>query len=431
MKILNLIFFLSFLLLSFSATFGQSLYSVKGMVLDEKNNPLELVSVSLINNSDSNQSKSGFTELDGSYVVDNLQKGNYTLKLAYIGYENYVKDIVVNGPLSLIELEQVKLQQNGKQLKEVTVTGKVPYVERKLDRTIINVDALISNSGSNVLEALEKAPGVSVDQNGAIKLKGRGGVSVYIDDKPTYLSGSELESYLKSLSTDNIKRIEIMTNPPAKYEAAGNSGVINIITKRNKVSGLSGNAVLSLQQGRYTRSNNSLNLNYNSKKFSAYANMGGAFRNSFQDLNINRYYRNTDNVRTSSFSQNSFIVKDGRSANAKIGADYYMNDRSTFGISVKGLSSPSGDQTDNLAIIRNADNFESSRVLADNNTKSSFNNLAYNAYFRQQLDSLGSNLVVDADYVTYSTNGNQKFKNFVFDSLGTQTYQDQVNGTLP
>ena len=98
MKILNSLLFLSFLLLSFSATFGQSLYSVKGMVLDEKNNPLELVSVSLVNNSESNQSKSGFTELDGSYVVDNLQKGNYTLKLAYIGYENYVKDIVVNGP---------------------------------------------------------------------------------------------------------------------------------------------------------------------------------------------------------------------------------------------------------------------------------------------------------------------------------------------
>jgi hypothetical protein len=411
--------------------FAQTGYTIKGKVLNENNVPLDLVSVTMVLNLEPESAQTKYTDVDGSFEIGPLKAGKYTLMLRNLGFEPYQQELSLEGGNPVIEVPNINLVQNAKLLKEVTITSKVPFVERKLDRTIINVDALISNAGSNVLDALERAPGVSVDQNGGIKLKGRGGVSVFIDDKPSYLSGSELESYLKSLSTDNIKRIEIMTNPPAKYEAAGNSGVINIITKRNKGLGVNGNAVLSFQQGQYSRSNNSLNINSNTKKFSLYANLSGGFRNSFQDLNINRYYKNADEIRTSSFSQNSYIVQDGKSANAKIGADYYLNESSTIGTSIKGLSSPGGNQTDNVAIIRGANGIESSRVKADNNTRSSFDNLAYNAYYRRQLDSLGSNLIFDVDYVTYRTNGDQKFKNFVSDSSGLQTYQDQVNGKLP
>ena len=174
---------------------------------------------------------------------------------------------------------------------------------------------------------------------------------VYIDDKPTYLSGVELENYLKSIPASTVKQIEIMTNPPAKYEAAGNAGVINIITKRNKELGFHGNTVLSIQQGQYTRSNNSLNLSFNKNKISVYANINAGLRNSFQDLNINRYYKDDSNIRSSSFSQNSYILKDGRSANAKLGLDYYINENTVIGISGRGLINPSGDLTLSLIHI--------------------------------------------------------------------------------
>ncbi|MER7715324.1 hypothetical protein ABTX83_33080, partial [Streptomyces werraensis] len=112
------------------------------------------------------------------------------------------------------------------------------------------------------LDVLSKSPGVNVDQNGIISLKGKNGVTIFVDDKPTYLSGSDLENYLRSLPSSSLDQIELMTNPPAKYDAAGNGGVINIKTKKTKIAGFNGGINLSLNQGELSRSNNSFNFNY-------------------------------------------------------------------------------------------------------------------------------------------------------------------------
>lgn len=409
---------------------GQSYFQISGTIADEKDKGLDLALVILLNERDS-IIKATYTDQDGSFEFSNIKSGNYVIDIAILGYDSSRKPINVSGNDTQINIGKVSLLTSSKLLETVTINAKTPYVERKIDRTLVNVDALIANAGSNVLEALERAPGVSLDQNGAIKLKGRSGVTVFIDDKPTYLSGSELENYLKSLPASTVKQIEIMPNPPAKYEAAGNSGVINIITKRSKTFGFHGNTVVSLQQGRYTRSNNSLNLNFNKNKVSLYANINGGFRNSFQDLNINRYYKNGENVRTSSFAQNSFIVKDGQSGNVKVGLDYYLSDKTTVGISAKGLLSKAGDQTDNTAFVRDANQSTINRVLADNNTDNFFNNGTLNVYLKQMLDTLGSVLTIDADYVVYHSGSDQLFKNFIYDQQDKLSYADIINGDIP
>lgn len=409
---------------------SQSSYSLSGNVTDDKNQGVDLALVTLTSIIDS-LIKSEYTDQDGSFEFSAIKEGSYIINVRILGFETYQKEIQISGPNNQISLETISLTTNALLLEAVTVTAKTPYIERKIDRTVVNVDALIANAGSNALEALERAPGISLDQNGNIKLKGRSGVTIYIDDKPTYLSGAELENYLKSLPAGSVKQIEIMPNPPAKYEAAGNSGVINIITKRNKTIGFHGNTVLSLQQGRYTRSNNSLNLNFNKNKVSLYANINGGFRNSFQDLNINRFYKNEQNIRTSSFSQNSFIVKDGQSANAKVGLDYYVNDKTTVGFSAKGLLSLSGDKTDNTAFVKDAQSNVLSRVIADNTTENTFDNATFNVYFKRLLDTLGSVLTIDADYVTYNSGSEQVFENFIYNAENIKTYQDLINGEIP
>jgi hypothetical protein len=409
---------------------SQLMYQITGNVSDANDKGIDLALVTLISEKDS-VVKVTYTDQDGSFEFSKINQGNYSIEVSILGYESLRKPIEVFGTTPYINLGKIGLTESSKLLDAVTVTAKTPYIERKIDRTVVNVDALIANAGSNVLEALERAPGITLDQNGAIKLKGRSGVTVFIDDKPTYLSGSELENYLKSLPASTVKLIEIMPNPPAKYEAAGNSGVINIITKRSKTIGFHGNTVLSLQQGRYTRSNNSLNLNFNKNKISLYANVNGGFRNSFQDLNINRYYKNGENVRTSSFAQNSFIVKDGQSGNVKVGLDYYITDKTTIGFSAKGLLSKSGDQTDNTAFVRDANQSTINRVLADNNTSNFFNNGTLNMYFKQMLDTLGSVLTIDADYVVYHSGSDQLFKNFIYDRKDILTYADIINGDIP
>jgi hypothetical protein len=409
---------------------SQSSYSLSGIVTDDKNQGVDLALVTLTSTIDS-LIKSEYTDQDGSFEFSAIKEGSYIVNVRILGFEIYQKEIQISGPNNQISLETISLTTNALLLEAVTVTAKTPYIERKIDRTVVNVDALIANAGSNALEALERAPGISLDQNGNIKLKGRSGVTIYIDDKPTYLSGAELENYLKSLPAGSVKQIEIMPNPPAKYEAAGNSGVINIITKRNKTIGFNGNTVLSLQQGRYTRSNNSLNLNFNKNRVSLYANINGGFRNSFQDLNINRFYKNEQNIRTSSFSQNSFIVKDGQSANAKVGLDYYVNDKTTIGFSAKGLLSLSGDKTDNTAYVKDAQSNVLSRVIADNTTENTFDNATFNVYFKRLLDTLGSVLTIDADYVTYNSGSEQVFENFIYNAENIKTYQDLINGEIP
>jgi hypothetical protein len=422
----------SFLLvwLSTFAIFAQTTYSISGMITDDKAIGIDLALVTLMTEKDSIL-KVTYTDQDGSFLFSSVIQGNYNIKTSILGYETIQKTIEVKGLNNQIKLGSWILTTNAQLLDAVTITAKTPFIERKIDRTVVNVDALIANAGSNALEALERAPGISLDQDGAIKLKGRSGVTVFIDDKPTYLSGTELENYLKSLPASSIKQIEIMPNPPAKYEAAGNSGVINIITKRTKTYGFHGNTVLSVQQGRYTRSNNSVNLNFNKNKVSLYANLNGGFRNSFQDLNINRYYKNDQNIRTSSFSQNSFIVKDGQSGNVKLGLDYYVSDHTTLGFSAKGLLSNAGDQTDNTAFVRDAENKTLNRVLADNNTKNTFNNGTFNVYLKHLLDTIGSTIIIDADYVKYKSGSDQLFNNFIYDNANLLTYDDIINGEIP
>lgn len=408
---------------------AQSNLHLKGKVTDEAGNPVEFASVALKNQNDSVMVQANFSEADGSFAFSGLSPKTYLLEISFVGYEKHL-----SGPLSLqanLQLPSIQLKPDQQQLKEVTVTAKKPYVERRADRTIVNPDALIANAGSSALEALERAPGVSVGEGGDVRLKGRSGVVVFIDDKPTYLSGSELESYLRSIPADNIKQIELMPNPPAKYEAAGNAGVINIVTKRSRTPGFNGNLSLAVAKGKFNRTNNSLNLNLNRKRFAFFANLGAGYRDFYQDLNINRFYFNMDGSPSSDFSQNSYIRPINESYNAKLGLDFYLSKKTTLGLVVKGLSSPNGRQTDNTAVVLTPQRDTLQRVIADNREYGSFRNNTYNLNLRHNLDSLGSNIVVDADYVRYNSDADYLFQNFIYNPFGALIYTDSIDGNLP
>jgi hypothetical protein len=197
-------------------------FALTGTIKQTTNSPLADVIITLLNAKQQTVFRTTFTDETGHFEFLNLSQDSFQLAITHIGFKNYVSEILQIGNDSLLSKPlTIILQADNKTLEEVTVTTKVPFVERKLDRTIINPDALISNSSGSALDALSKAPGIMIDENGNIKLKGKTGVLVLIDDKPTYLSGSQLEAYLKSLPSSVIKQIEIMTNPPAQYDAAG------------------------------------------------------------------------------------------------------------------------------------------------------------------------------------------------------------------
>lgn len=418
---------LLFLYLAFGIT-AQTSYSVVGTVSNEASQPIDLTLISVFNQLDTSFVKSEYTDSDGSFQITNLPGGDYILRFGAGGFEKLDRSISLTENLNL---ENVALTSDGIEMEAVQVTATVPFVQRKIDRTVITPDAMIANAGSNALELLERAPGVTVDQNGVIAIKGRTGVNVYINDKPSYLSGSDLEAYLRSLPAASIKNIEIIENPPAHYEAAGNAGIININVKRSTLKGVYGNAAASYRRSRYNSTNNYANLNYNRKKVSLAGSISGGLWENFQDLNINRYYLDNNGALTSSFEQNSFNNRNGQYLNGRLAIDFYPTEKSTFGFSYRGNTSPIDRKVDNTSIVSdNLGNLQH-EVVADNLSATTFKSNLISGYFTRKLDTLGSQISLDADYVQYVSSNDQLFQNFQYDAQGNLTYEDQINGAIP
>ena len=404
---------------------------IVGIISDSIGKPIDGVVISLLNSSNLSLLKTSFSDDKGNFEFDQLSPDTFKISIIHIGYKKYLSPdiIVIENELDK-QLQPIHLSADkGIELEEVAIVSKLPFVERKIDRTIINPDALISNAGSNALDVLAKSPGVIVSENGTIKLKGKSGVIVLIDDKPTYLSATDLESYLKSLPASQIKQIELMTNPPAQYDAAGNSGVINIKTKKNKLLGINGN--VSLNYARYARTNDNVSLNFSNKKITIFSNLSYSNDNSYHDLTIQRTYKNSDLTTKSVFNQNTYIKPSDQSYSARLGLDYYATKKTTLGIATKGLLNESTVSQYNLAQLLNADQTLNATVIADNKEKNSFKNGTLNLNLRHEFDSVGKLLTVDLDYVTYQTNMYQTFKNDVYLPDNTNIYKDIQNGHLP
>ena len=406
---------------------------IVGIISDSIGKPIDGVVISLLNSSNLSLLKTSFSDDKGNFEFDQLSPDTFKISIIHIGYKKYLSPdiIVIENELDK-QLQPIHLSADkGIELEEVAIVSKLPFVERKIDRTIINPDALISNAGSNALDVLAKSPGVIVSENGTIKLKGKSGVIVLIDDKPTYLSATDLESYLKSLPASQIKQIELMTNPPAQYDAAGNSGVINIKTKKNKLLGINGNVSLNYAQARYARTNDNVSLNFSNKKITIFSNLSYSNDNSYHDLTIQRTYKNSDLTTKSVFNQNTYIKPSDQSYSARLGLDYYATKKTTLGIATKGLLNESTVSQYNLAQLLNADQTLNATVIADNKEKNSFKNGTLNLNLRHEFDSVGKLLTVDLDYVTYQTNMYQTFKNDVYLPDNTNIYKDIQNGHLP
>lgn len=432
MKRLSKLFFIFCMCIAHQLS-SQTTGKISGGVGDKSGKPVEGAIVSLLSAKDSTLVKTAFTEVDGKFEFTELKFDSYLIEMVNMGYEKYLSaPVLLSNANNDVRIQPVTLTESeGKTLKEVTITAQKPFIERKIDRTVMNVDGLISNAGSNALEILEKAPGVLVDQNGGIMLKGKSGVVIFIDDKPTNMSGDALESYLKSLPAGSLYQIEIMTNPPAKYDATGNAGIINIKTRKSKMKGFNGSVSLNYGRGQFDRSMNSLNLNYRYNKFNIFGMVSYSMIKNFNDLDINRIYKNPDLTVKSIFAQNSYILRSGKGGNANLGMDYYLSDNTTLGISLNGLTRRSDQHVDNKSRLLTPDKQLMSTVLADNTEKDKFSTGSINLNYRHQFDSSGREFAMNMDYVGYSTGSDQSFKNYTYDAAGGLLAEDWLTGDLP
>ncbi|QNK63362.1 TonB-dependent receptor [Pedobacter sp. PAMC26386] len=405
---------------------------ISGHIADADGKTFDLATVALFTIKDSVLVKTSFTQADGKFSFPGIGPGVYQIRASAMGYANYRSAILqVDGSGNHIDLPEIKLTVISKNLKEVNITAQKAFVEHKIDRTVINVDALISNAGTSALDVLGKSPGVSVDQNGLISLKGKQGVTIFIDGKPTYLSGADLEAYLRAIPSSSLDQLEIMTNPPAKYDASGNGGVINIKTKKGSIRGFNGGLNLSLSQGKMTRSLNSMNLNFRNSKFNYFANLSYNRNNSFTDLDLNRTYKNSDGSPASYFNQNSYIKRNTNAYNIKAGADYYQSDQTTWGVVLTGMLRNGGDSNNNTSNLFNSSRQLDSIITAKNINKIDFKNGAVNLNYRHQFAKKGQEITADADYLRYKNQTDQLYDNASFFADGRAKSNDILTGFLP
>lgn len=284
------IFFLSMLLYSTMA-FSQGV--VKGRVLDKiSNEPLSYVNVRISPQGSETLLKGAVTDIDGKFAIDGLKNGDYTLTLTFVGYKNYTKNFSISSKNSSHHYAALYLSEDAHSLKEITVTGQKSTMKLEVDRKSFDVSQLIGNAGQSASEVLENIPSVEVDNDGNVSLRGNSSVEVWINGKASGLTADNRAQILQQLPAESIDHIEVIDNPSAKFSAEGSAGIINIVLKKDRTPGYYG----SVQAGANTRggANTSFNINYSSKVWDGYLNIGYRHRENEGKTQSEQTYKLTN-----------------------------------------------------------------------------------------------------------------------------------------
>ncbi len=384
---------------------------VSGVVLDNQQKPIVFANVVLSNSVDGKIIKGTVTDSIGSFSMMVNYVGLLKLDISMVGYESYNSSVLkLDSATANITLPSIVLANTAKTNVAVLVIAKKKFIEIQADKTVLNIENSIVAVGNSAFELIKKAPAVTVDKDENLKLKG-GIATIYVDGKPFYLSGEQLTQYLKNLQADAISKIEIIGNPTSKYDAAGLNGIINIRLKKNKAYGTNGSVTVGAGYGVYPKINTAASLNYRNKHVNIFSDANLGYSESFNQLTYNSVIENAGNT---TFQDRSNYWHPKTNWNSfKIGADYYIGKKAILGILVKGSGDHEKAITDNETTFTNVASQKFQSIITQKINDEKSNNYSYNINFKKELDSIGSELVLDADYITYKRRAeNINYNNF-------------------
>lgn len=405
---------------------------ITGTVIDGNTKTIESATITLLRVKDSSVAKISVADKTGTYTFDGVSEGRYLVAITAVGHEKgFSETFEISAAHPAVVLKTIELVPQAKAIAGVTVTSKKPLIEQKPGKMVLNVDASPTNAGLNVLELLEKSPGVSVDNDGNISVKGKQGVLVLIDGKQTYMSGADLANLLKNMQSRSLDQIEIMTNPPAKYDAAGNSGIINIKTKKVIIKGMNGNFNTNYSQGVYGRTNNGINLNYRNDKLNVFGGYNAGTWEGFNQLTIQRnFYKN--GLLNGSSDQRSRFHFDGVYHNVKAGADYYFSPKDILGVVVNGNFNHGGETPRSQSNLRDAAGNLQSRLQSENVNRRKFTGITANMNYKHTFDSTGREISADLDYAHYDNLSRTRLYTESFDINNVKNGNDIIlTGHIP
>jgi hypothetical protein len=350
----------------------------------------------------------------GQFQLENVKPGDYLLRISFIGYETVYRNA---GVPQQSDLGEIFLAESANRLNEIVVTATRPLIEHRADRYIVNVSGNIQSAGRDALDILRNTPGVLVTVSGSISVMGKG-VAIWIDGRPSRLSGEQLQRLLESTQGDNIDRIEVITNPSSRYDAAGSGGIINIRTKKGLQYGLNGTVNSNYQRSRTNKGAAGLTLNYRDRGINLFGNYSlGGYHNWSQ---INQTNRITTDSGVTSFEQeatNSTIDPTVRQQ-YRVGADLFINSKNIVGVMLNGYRNSNTvllmeGVTD---IVNSPDNVSHTTMSNRQLMPSSSNQLNLN--YQGNFAKPGQQLNIDMDYARFNSGTEQNIRNEYFDASG-------------
>lgn len=393
-------------------TNSQNFITLKGKVINEQNQPIDAASISIFENISKKVDKVTITDKDGSFAITTNLTTKFIISISSLGYKNLeISSLDLDTNISMLKFVLIQAPST---LKSVEVSTKKPMIELKSDKMIVNVESFVSNVGATALEVLEKSPGIQVDKDGNISLKGKSSVLVMIDGRPSYLGGSDLGNLLSTMNSNSLSQIEIITNPGAKYDASGNAGVINIRTKKSLTNGFNGNINLTLAQGVFSKINNSLNLNYRKDNLNTYLNYGYSLNNGYVDVIADRKFVNGNEQVQSGLYQTTNNINKSENNNLKFGIDYYIKPQTIIGFYISGFNSPQNRHGYTIANVTDANNVISSLEKTNSINSNVWKNQSANLNFHSQFDNNKKEINANFDFLHYDFSGNQNINGFTY-----------------
>ena len=415
-----------------SSLFAQS--SIKGKINGEvkeaTNKPLPFATILLLHAKDSTMAKGAISSESGHYEFENISVGRYLVSATMIGYDKaFSRSFDINESQNIISIPALRVAELAQTLQEVKIVSKKPFIEQQIDRMVINVENNIGSAGGTALEVLEKAPGITIDrQNDRLQFKGRQGVMVMIDGKLQQISMQDLMNMLQSMPSDNVEKIELISNPPAKYDAAGNTGLINIVLKKNKNFGTNGNYTLGAGVGRYEKLNGSLGLNHRNAKINAFGNVSLFHARFFNLQDIDRTIAYQDQI--TYIDQNSPRIGSPQNASIRTGIDFFVSKKTTIGVLATGMVNQF-----KMSGISSTDFRDKTQTLTSSFDTDTYNhnllkNLTGNINLKHDYGQ-GRELTADADYSFFDGNSGNDLNTTYYTPSGLIARKEVFRNIMP
>ena len=420
--LLALLTFISSFIIAQSVERGK----ITGKITDEQRNPIEGVTAELLRAGDSGLVKVAVSDKQGTFEFESIRFGTYFIRTSHVNHQRaFSSAISISAESNSATVNDILLKPAAKELQNVQVTGRKPFIQQMTDRIVVNVENSVVNAGSSAFDVLERSPGVLIDANDNISMRGRAGVIIMVDGKPSPMSGSDLVNYLRSLPSNAIERIELITNPSSKYDAAGNAGIIDIRMKKDQRFGTNGSFTAGYGQGIYPKANAGINFNYRNKKVNLFGGYNYSYRMGLNHLLLDRNF----------FENGQFSGQDLKDNYTKIplylntlrfGADFYPNKKTVYGFVVNSNLNSFKPYNNNSSVVIGSNklplfNFNT-QTKNDNQNK----NIAANFNIKHTFDSTGRELTADIDYAYFNTDNSSRVSTQYHNLDGSQMQPDYI-----